>query len=73
MWLILKNKSNELNLALSELAKINLRDHYIAKTKINKKLKNVPVATAYILPKGKNINAVIKLSIVSKKLNCIFY
>ena len=41
MWLILKNKSNELNLALSELAKINLRDHYIAKTKINKKLKNV--------------------------------
>ena len=41
MWLILKNKSNELNLALSELTKINLRDHYIAKTKINKKLKNV--------------------------------
>ena len=41
MWLILKNKSNEINLALSELAKISLRDHYIAKTKINKKIKNV--------------------------------
>jgi len=41
MWIILNNKTNEFNLALSELAKINLRDYFIAKIKINKRVKNV--------------------------------
>jgi len=41
MWVIIKNKSKELNLAISELAKIDLNKYYIVKTKINKKLKNV--------------------------------
>jgi len=41
MWVIIKNKSKELNLAISELANIDLNKYYIAKTKINKKLKNV--------------------------------
>ena len=33
MWVIIKNKSKELNLAISELAKIDLNKYYIAKTK----------------------------------------
>ena len=41
MWIILNNKTKEFNLALSELAKINLRDYFIAKIKINKRVKNV--------------------------------
>ena len=41
MWLIAKYKSNELNLAISELAKINIFKYYRPVTKINKKIKNI--------------------------------
>lgn len=41
MWLIAKYKSNELNLAISELAKISILKYYRPVTKINKKIKNI--------------------------------
>ncbi len=41
MWLIIKNKSNELNLAISELSKIGLKNYYIPKIRIKNKLKNI--------------------------------
>ena len=41
MWLIVKNKPGEFNLAISELAKIDLSKTYRLVTKINKKIKNV--------------------------------
>jgi len=41
MWLIAKNKPSEFNLAISELAKINLTKTYRPITKINKKIKNI--------------------------------
>ena len=40
MWLIAKNKPSEFNLAISELAKINLTKTYRPITRINKKIKN---------------------------------
>ena len=41
MWLIAKNKPSEFNLAISELAKIDLTKTYRPITKINKKIKNI--------------------------------
>ena len=41
MWLIVKHKSNEFNLAISELAKINIFQYYRSVTKINNKIKNI--------------------------------
>jgi len=41
MWLIAKNKPSEFNLAISELAKINLTKTYRPITNINKKIKNI--------------------------------
>jgi len=41
MWLIAKNKPSEFNLAISELAKIDLTKTYRPIRKINKKIKNI--------------------------------